>query len=134
MPLPAGFSLRPAEADDVDLWCRVLSTDPRLAWDPVKVRDGWDRPQPGVRRERSLILEGGIPIRILRIWAGPPAAEGPRFVDVGAAFLEGEDRADLRDAAWDLAEERARELEADVLTARCLDHESAFREYLAERG
>ena len=53
MPLPAGFSVRPAAPDDVDFWCRVLSTDPRLAWDPVKVRDSWDKAQPGVQRERG---------------------------------------------------------------------------------
>src|SRR5690348_12799392 len=134
MPLPGGFSVRAAVADDVEFWCRVLSTDPRLAWDPVKVRDSWDKPSPGVQRERSLILEGGIPVGILRVWAGPPAEGRPRFVDVGAGFLEGEERADLRDAAWDLAEERARDLGADVITSRCLDHETALREYLAGRG
>jgi len=134
MPLPAGFSVRPAAPDDVDFWCRVLSTDPRLAWDPVKVRDSWDKPQPGVQRERSLILEGGIPVGILRIWTAPPARGGPRFVDLAAGFLEGEERADLRDAAWDLAEDRARELGAEVMTTRCLDHETVQREYVATRG
>ena len=87
-----------------------------------------------MQRERSLILEGGIPVGILKIWTAPPARGGPRFVDLAAGFLEGEERADLRDAAWDLAEDRARELGAEVMTTRCLDHETAQREYVATRG
>ncbi len=126
--------MRPAVADDVDFWCRLLSTDPRLARDPVRVRDSWEKPAPGVQRERSLILEGGIPVGILRVWAGPPVEGRPRFVDVAAAFLEGEERSDLRDTAWDLVEDRARELGANAITSHCLDHETAHREYLAGRG
>jgi hypothetical protein len=32
MPLPGGFSLRAAVPDDAELYCRLLSTDPRLAF------------------------------------------------------------------------------------------------------
>jgi GNAT superfamily N-acetyltransferase len=133
MPLPGGFSLRPAVLDDVELWCRLLSTDPRLALDPVVMRDRWDEAQEGVLRERSVIQEGGIPIGILAIWR-PAREDGQQFVGVGVDFLEGHDPAELRDAAWDLAEDRARELGAQVITTRCLDHEAALRAYLAERG
>jgi len=134
MPLPDGFSLRPAVPDDVDLWCRLQSTDPRLAYDPVVMRDGWDQIPEGVLRERAVIQEGGIPIGTLGAWR-PPTGDGARqFVDVGVNFLEGHDTPELRDAAWDLAEARARELGADAITTRCLDHEAARREYLAGRG
>ena len=134
MPLPGGFSLRPAVIDDVDFWCRVRSTDPRLARDPMQARASWDDETPGVVRERSIILQGGIPIGILRVWLPPPAEGRPRFADLGAEFLDGEATDELRDAAWDMAEARARELGAEVLASHCYDHETERREYLAARG
>ncbi|HEY8642639.1 MAG TPA: GNAT family N-acetyltransferase [Candidatus Dormibacteraeota bacterium] len=134
MPLPGGFSLRPAGSDDVEFWCRLRSTDPRLAVDPVVMRDRWDESPAGVLRERSVIQEGGIPIGILGIWRPRREDAGQQFVDVGVDFLDGHDAAELRDAAWDVAEDRARELGAEVITTRCLDHEAAHRAYLAERG
>src|SRR5438067_7580148 len=134
MPLPGGFSLRPATLDDVELWCRLRSPDPRLALDPVIERDGWDDAPEGVLRERSVIQEGGIPIGSLGVWRPPGQDGNPQFVGVRADFLEGHDTPELRDAAWDLAEARARELGAEVITTRCLDHEAARREYLGGRG
>ncbi len=134
MALPNGYSLRPAGLEDVDLWCRLMSTDPRLALDPVVARDSWNRVPPGVLRERSIVQEGGIPIGILRLWRPPGRDGGPQFVDVGSGFLEGEGGPELRDAVWDHLEARAREVGADVITSQCLDHEAELLAYLERRG
>lgn len=134
MPLPGGFSFRPATIDDADLWARLKSTDPRLAYDPLVERESWDETPPGVLRERRMIQEGGIPIGRAALWRPPRAEGGPQFANVAADFLDGHETPELLGAAWDDLEARARELAAEVITTQCLDHESARRAFLEQRG
>jgi GNAT superfamily N-acetyltransferase len=135
MPLPDGFSFRPATVDDADLWARLKSTDPRLAYDPLVERETWDEVPPGVVRERRMIQEGGIPIGRAALSRTPRAeGRGPQFVDVVAGFLDGHEAPELLAAAWDDLEGRARALEAEVITTHCLDHEAVRRAFLERRG
>jgi GNAT superfamily N-acetyltransferase len=97
-------------------------------------RDSWDQVPPGVLRERHVIQEGGIPIGTAGVWRAPRTEGEPQFVNVAADFVDGHETEELRDAAWEVIEARARELGAGVITSSCLDHEAARRAYLEARA
>ena len=133
MPLPGGFSFRDATIDDADLWARLRSDDPRLAADPVVERETWDEVPPGVRRERRMIQDGGIPVGRAALELAA-RGEGPQFASVRADFLVGHQTEELLAAAWADLEARARELGAEVFISRCQDHQADRRAFLEGRG